>query len=151
MTEPGVPAFRQALATDWESVCRLLAESGLPLEDLDPDRLDEFIVAENGGEIVGLIGLETFGATGLLRSLVVAHAARCTGLGRQLVELLESAAQSAGIGALWLLTIDAERFFEQRGYTIVNREIVPDSIRQTEEFGELCPDTAYLMMKSLAR
>ena len=48
-----------------------------------------------------------------------------------------------------MLTIDAERFFEGQGFAIVEREVVPDSIRQTDEFSDLCPDTAYLMMKSL--
>lgn len=149
MTDLHMPNLREARPTDWDTVGRLLAESGLPVEDLGVDRLDGFLVAEDGDDVVGLIGLEVFGTTGLLRSLVVAKEARRAGLGGKLVGSLESAAEAAGITELWLLTIDAEKFFERQGFSIVDREIVPDTIRQTDEFGALCPDTAYLMMKSL--
>ena len=149
MTDLHMPELRRANASDWETVRALLAEAALPVEDLGPDRLDGFLVAIDADAIIGLIGLEVLGTTGLLRSLVVAEAARRAGLGGKLVGALESAAETAGIDELWLLTIDAERFFERQGFTIVEREVVPDSIRQTGEFSELCPDTAYLMMKSL--
>ena len=149
MTDLHMPNLRDARPTDWDTVGRLLAESGLPVEDLGTDRLDGFLVAEDGDDVVGLIGLEVLGTTGLLRSLVVAKEARRAGLGGKLVGSLESAAQTAGIKELWLLTIDAEKFFERQGFSIVDREIVPDTIRRTDEFGALCPDTAYLMMKSL--
>ena len=149
MTDLHMPTLRQARATDWNAVRALLEESSLPTDDLGPDRLDSFLVVEDGGELAGLIGLQVFGTTGLLRSLVVAKAARRAGLGGKLVGALESAAQTAGITDLWLLTVDAERFFERQGFTVVERETVPDSIRGSDEFSGLCPDSAYLMMKSL--
>lgn len=149
MTDLHMPCLRQAVPADWIAVRHLLTDSGLPVEDLGPDSLGSFLVAEDGKDIVGLIGLEVFGTTGLLRSLVVAGVARRTGLGGKLVGSLESAAQTAGIEELWLLTIDAEKFFQRQGFTIVDREVVPDSIRATDEFGELCPSTAFLMMKSI--
>lgn len=144
-----MPTLRQARAADWGAVRALLEESELPTDDLGPDRLDGFLVAEDGGALAGLIGLQVFGTTGLLRSLVVAKAARRAGLGGKLVGALESAAQTAGITDLWLLTMDAERFFERQGFTVVERERVPESIRGTDEFSGLCPDTACLMMKVL--
>jgi amino-acid N-acetyltransferase len=146
-----MPTLRQATAQDWQSIRRLLQESELPVEDLGPDKLDGFLVAEDGDELVGLIGLQVLGTTGLLRSLVVAKPVRSSGLGGKLVGALESAAQAAGIRELWLLTIDAERFFERQGFVIVTREVVPDSIRATEEFAGLCPVDAYLMVKALER
>jgi amino-acid N-acetyltransferase len=85
-----------------------------------------------------------------LRSLVVAGAARRAGLGGKLVGALEAAAQAAGITELWLLTIDAERFFERHGFDIVERAVAPADIRGTDEFGNLCPDSAFLMRKHLA-
>ncbi len=149
MTDLHMPALRQARPGDWRAIRTLLSDAGLPVTDLDQEKLDGFLVAVDDEEVVGLIGLEVFGRTGLLRSLVVATGARRAGLGGKLVGALESAAEVAGIEELWLLTIDAERFFERQGFTIVEREVVPDSIRQTDEFGGLCPDTAYLMMKRL--
>jgi len=146
-----MPTLRQARDVDWEAISALLAESGLPSSDLGPDKLGAFLVAEDAGELAGLIGLQIFGTTGLLRSLVVAPKARRAGLGGKLVGALESAAQTAGIRDLWLLTIDAQRFFERQGFTIVERERVPDSIRDTDEFTGLCPSSAYLMHKVLDR
>ena len=150
MTDLHMPTLRQARAADWDTIRGLLLESDLPVDDLGPDRLDGFLVAEDGDELAGLIGLQVFGTTGLLRSLVVARAARRAGLGGKLVGALESAAQTAGIRDLWLLTIDANGFFERQGFTVVNRDTAPPSIRETDEFSELCPDGAFLMQKSLS-
>jgi amino-acid N-acetyltransferase len=149
MTDLHMPTLRQARKGDWHAVRDLLAASSLPVDDLGPNRLGRFLIAEDGGELVGLIGLDIHGTTGLLRSLVVAESARRAGLGGKLVGALESAAQAAGLTDLWLLTIDAEKFFERHGFDIVEREVAPDEIRETDEFGNLCPQTAYLMTKSI--
>ena len=85
----------------------------------------------------------------MLRSLVVEKSARRYGLGGKLVGALESAAQTAGIAELWLLTIDAERFFQRHDFEIVDRAAAPGEIRNSDEFSTLCPGTAWLMRKSL--
>lgn len=144
-----MPTLRQALPDDWDAVCELLQASGLPIEDLGPERLDGFLIAEDDDVVVGLIGLEVFGNVGLLRSLVVEKNARSAGLGGKLVGALESAAEAAGISELWLLTIDAEKFFQRHNYEIVKREAAPIEVQGSGEFSALCPDTAYLMRKAL--
>ncbi|MDX1404198.1 MAG: arsenic resistance N-acetyltransferase ArsN2 [Woeseiaceae bacterium] len=149
MTSLNMPILRRASAEDWDAVRDLLRASDLPTEDLGPDRLDGFLIAEDDGVIVGLIGLELLGDVGLLRSLVVEKKARRAGLGSKLVGALESAAETAGVTELWLLTIDAQDFFQRHNYEIVSRETAPESVRGSEEFSALCPDTAYLMCKSL--
>jgi len=149
MTDLNMPTLRQARPEDWPMIESLLNESGLPVKDLGKDKLDDFLVAEDGPDLMGLIGLELYETIGLLRSLVVARNARRLGLGGKLVGALESAAQAAGITELWLLTIDAERFFQSHGFEIIERTAVPEVIRGTDEFGDLCPDTAFLMAKSL--
>jgi amino-acid N-acetyltransferase len=150
VTDLQSPTLRRAISDDWEAIRQLLQASGLPADDLGPDKVSEFLIAEDGAGLEGLIGLQGFGTTGLLRSLVVARPIRSSGLGSKLVAALESAAQAAGISELWLLTIDAERFFERLGFVIARRDDAPDSIRGTEEFRDLCPDTALLMVKTLA-
>ena len=114
-------------------------------------RLDGFLVAEDGAELAGLVGLQVFGTIGLLRSLVVAERARRDGLGGKLVGALEAAAETAGLREIWLLTIDADGFFRRQGFDVVDRAFAPESIRATEEFSGLCPETAFLMMKALPR
>jgi len=147
MIDLHMPKLRQASPKDWEVIEALLIESGLPVDDLGADNLDGFLVAEDGVKLVGLIGLQLYGTIGLLRSLVVARDARKLGLGGKLVGALESAAQAAGVTELWLLTIDAENFFERHDFEIMARDAAPASIQQTDEFSNLCPGTAFLMRK----
>ncbi len=144
---------RDARQNDWGRVRQLLDEAGLPVADLGPEQLVDFLVAERPGtdqsETLGIIGLQRFNQTALLRSLVVSEHDRKSGLGRRLVTAVEANACCAGVKDLWLLTIDAERFFESLGYKMMSRESAPDSIRDTQEFSGLCPDGAYLMRKVL--
>ena len=145
---PGTPTLRRARPADWDAIHALLLGSALPVDDLGRDRLGRFLVAESSGAILGFIGLEAYGTVGLLRSLVVEESARGSGLGGRLIGALEAAAATAGIVELWLLTLDAERFFQRHDYQIVARSLAPDVIRRTDEFSGLCPDTAVLMRKS---
>jgi len=144
---------RDAGQKDWQDIQRLLDRAGLPVADLGPEQLEDFLVAERSGtgqaETLGIIGLQRFKQIGLLRSLVVSQSDRKSGLGRRLVSALEANACCRGVKDLWLLTIDAERFFEGLGYKMMSRDSAPDSIRNTEEFSGLCPDGAYLMRKLL--
>lgn len=144
---------RDAKQNDWKSVRQLLDQAGLPVADLGPEQLEDFLVAERfltgQAETLGIIGLQRFNQVGLLRSLVVSQEDRKTGLGKRLVLAIEANACCRGVRDLWLLTIDAERFFESLGYKMMSRDSAPDSIRNTEEFSGLCPDGAYLMRKML--
>lgn len=141
--------IRTAGADEFDAALRLLQQAGLPVEDLAAERLPDFLVAAIGERLAGIVGLERFGRTGLLRSLVVDPGMRSAGLGRVLVAALESKARAAGIVELWLLTIDADAYFARLGYVTESREKAPDSIRGTEEFANLCPGDAVLMKKTL--
>ena len=145
----GMPTVRRSRASDWSAVRQLLNSADLPIDDLQPGMLEHFLIAESAGAIVGLIGLQVYETIGLLRSLVVTVSARRSGLGGELVGALEFAAQAAGITELWLLTIDVEKFFERLGFEIKPRDVAPDAIRQSKEFADLCPGSAFLMMKKL--
>lgn len=67
---PAGKQMRLPRSSDLDAAVRLLSDAGLPVDDLTADRLA--LVAEEDGELHGLIGLEHFGDVGLLRSLVVA-------------------------------------------------------------------------------
>ena len=144
-----VPVLRRSGARDLDEVTELLTDAGLPIDDLDEKMLDEFLIAESDGIIVGLVGLQVYDTVGLLRSLVVANDTRRAGLGGRLVGAIEAAAQAAGIDELWLLTIDAQQYFVRHGFEVVARDMAPESIRDTDEYRDLCPDDAYLMCKIL--
>lgn len=126
----------------------LLEEDGLPTADLaTPDvRLYEATV---DGTLVGIGGFEQYGTNALLRSVVVRPGMRGRGHGTRICLELEDRAAEAVCTAIYLLTNDAGGFFEQLGYERVDRSSVPDAIRSTREFSELCPSTADCMVKTV--
>ena len=138
-----------AAAGDFDAICALLSGADLPVADLDPSMLGDFRVVRDGGKVVAAVALQPFGEVGLLRSLVVDAGTRGRGLGRRLVDDLERRAVAAGIGELWLLTIDADRFFSARGYRERDRSTAPAAIAATAEFSSLCPGDAVLMAKAI--
>ena len=141
-------AVRPAIDGDLDAIARMLRAAALPTEDLDASAI-EFLVLEAAGRLVGAVGLERFGATGLLRSLVVDQAHRGGGRGAALVRALERRARDAGIGELVLLTQTAEAFFEARGYAAIARDEAPASVRASAEFRSLCPASAVCMRRRL--
>ena len=141
--------FRSGSAADFDAVVALLARAKLPVADLSAASISRFLVATIDESIAALIGLECFGSIGLLRSLVVDPEFRGAGLGRVLVEKLESQASDQGISQLWLLTIDADGWFQRLGYEARRRDEAPALIAQTAEFVSLCPGDAVLMHKAL--
>ena len=139
-----------AQPADFRALRVLLKEAGLPVADLTKDHFKNFFVASTTSGIAGLIGLESFGETGLLRSLVVDKSCRGFGLGHSLVGELERIATDRGIAEIWLLTIDADQFFTQLGYSVSDRAFVPEAIAKTPELASLGPTDAVLMKKSIA-
>lgn len=135
---------RPATANDLSAIQDLLRQSDLPLDGVK-ESLSSFLVAERDGRIVGVAGLERCGDYGLLRSAAVDQAWRGQGLGRTLVERVISAAESAGIRALYLLTTTAEDYFPAFGFQKTAREAVPAELQQTAEFTGACPSSATVM------
>lgn len=141
--------IRQGGAGDLALLRSWLVAEGLPVDDLTPAHLDDFLILQVRDAPVGAIGLEQYGDIGLLRSLVVSEAARGAGAGGRLVAALEAAAREQGVGELWLLTIDADAWFARLGYRVRTRDRAPAAIRATREFSGLCPGDAVLMSKTL--
>lgn len=139
--------IRPASASDFKATLGLLRAAQLPTADISAEHLS--FAAEKNGQILGVIGLESFSNIALLRSLVVSESARGDGIGPMLVSALESSCIGNGVTELWLLTIDAHAFFEKLGYSIIGREKAPTVIRTTQEFSSLCPGDAVLMNKAL--
>ncbi len=139
--EPATPATLQDIKT-------LLERAKLPVDDLESAEVS-LLVATIDGDFAGAIGIETYGSTALLRSLVVRPGRQNGGLGRQLVEHLENRAKAAGTTDMFLLTETAAGYFRALGYALMARDQVPEAIRATRQFSSLCPDTADLLHKTL--
>ena len=145
------PSFQIEVATggDQGAIRALLSGYKLPTADLESSR-PWFIVAREGAEVVGAGALETFGSTGLLRSVAVQAHLRGSGLGRALVERLESRARETHLVELVLLTETARPFFEKLGYRVIDRKSAPQAAQGSEEFKSLCPQSASCLLKRLS-
>ena len=142
--------IRPAVEQDLGAVEQLLEANQLPLAGV-ADSLHDFIVAESGGRLVGVVGLEVCCEHALLRSTAVVPEWRDRGLGRKLVEQIIAEAEARGLQALYLLTTTAERYFPSFGFVRTSRALVPGPVRETEEFRAACPASATVMCLTLER
>ena len=134
---------------DLKAAIALLEAAALPASDLNQDHLQHFFFVGPESDPDGLVGLELCGAEALLRSLVVAPGRRSVGIGRALLAHAESYAGGHGIRSIFLLTTTADQFFARYGYVPASRAAVPESIRRTREFADLCPASSAFMVKRL--
>lgn len=145
------PDIRPGGSADLPRLLALLEREGLPIADLTSNARLEFWVLDASESFAGVVGLERFGADGLLRSLAVSPEFRRRGLGSRLVERLESDAHAEGVKRLVLLTETAEAFFRRRGYQRVDRSSVGAGLKESAEFRSLCPASAVCMSKVLEK
>jgi arsenite methyltransferase len=135
---------RPATAADLPVVQGLLQAGELPVEGVEDQFDDGFVVAVADGAVIGAAGLEIYGAYGLLRSVVVATDARGHGAGAALVRERLGYATSRGLRRVYLLTTTAAPFFARLGFTPITRDDVPAGVRRSPEF-DICPGTASVM------
>jgi arsenate reductase (glutaredoxin) len=141
--------WRPLRAGEYAALSATLARAGLPVDDLEsPGRL--FFRFETDDDIpVGFGGLELHGDHALMRSIVTLPPVRRRGIGAAIVTQLELEARLHGCHAIWLLTTSAAVFFDRLGFAKCDRAVVPDVIRATREFADLCPQSAEVLMKRL--
>lgn len=134
---------------DLEKVLAMLRNAKLPLHGV-AEGLHAFIVAESGGRIVGVAGLERYGRYGLLRSVAVARDWRGRGLGSSLTRKALDLASRERLAAVYLLTETAADYFPRHGFERIPRSEVADAVKASAEFREVCPEGAIAMVCSLA-
>ena len=129
-------------------IVELLQSEKLPVDDL-PEMLGTFYTALQENKVIGAIGFEKYGGFGLLRSMVVDRNHRNKNIASALVGKLEEEAARAGIESIYLLTQTADQYFAKKGYKKIERDSVPEPVRASREFIDLCPASAIVMMKNL--
>ncbi len=86
--------------------------------------VQEFVVAESGGELIGFGALHVMWEDlGEIRSLLVRDEWLNRGVGRAIVEELETRARELGLTRLFCLTFETE-FFARRGFETIGEQIV---------------------------
>jgi len=136
---------RPARAHDLPSVRLLLESCRLPIEGVEDQFGDRYVVAELGGYAIGVAGIEVHGDHGLLRSVAVSPTERLGGIGAALVRDRVQWAKEVGLKALFLLTTDAARYFHRHGFRAIARDAAPLEIQSSREFAHTCPESARLM------
>ena len=151
-SKPATFALRDANPADTDAVERLLTEAELPVvgvRDALAVPASGFVVAESGGTIIGVGGLEDCCDDVLLRSVAVTPAWKHLGVGRALVARLIAEAEARGRRAMYLLTTTAEGYFPSFGFSVIARDQVPAEVNATDEFREACPTSAVAMVRRL--
>jgi N-acetylglutamate synthase-like GNAT family acetyltransferase len=136
--------IRQAQQADYNRVAELLESASLPTAGV-AEHFGNFLIAEHGSVIVGVIGLEVYEDVGLLRSAVVDSSLQNQGIGSTLYTHLIEHAKNRGIRRLILLTNTAERYFERKGFRKIDQKSVTGAITQSVEFSGACPSHAACM------
>jgi amino-acid N-acetyltransferase len=139
---------RRAEEADLERVLGLIREAGLPVAGV-AEWFEHFVVAEVGSQVVGAAGIEHYGASALLRSVVVRPDWKGKRLGVALVAAALERAGEAGAREAYLLTTTAERWFPRLGFVVTQRNEVPEAVRSSVEFVEACPASAVVMRREL--
>lgn len=133
---------------DLAEVLGLLGRAGLPPDGV-AGHVTGFLVARAAGRLVGVVGLELYGASALLRSLAVAPEWQGRGLGTTLARRALEAARARGVERVFLLTTTAADFFRRLGFRPVGREEVDPAVRGSAEFAAACCQTAVVMRLDL--
>ncbi len=140
--------IERAQPEDIASVLSLLERHGLPLDGASAMG-DAVVVARLDGRVVGAADLELYADGALLRSVVVDESAQHQGLGQRLTEAALALARTRGVSSVFLLTTTAHGFFPRFGLERIERENVPESVRQSVEFRSACPASAVVMRTQL--
>ncbi len=136
--------IRKAEPPDILFIKALLAESALPVEDIDP-HLKHFYVALSGAHIAGVAGAEVYLPYALMRSVAVRPAFRKHGIARRLIESVLTRLKHDGVSEVFLLTKDAALYFSNMGFKIISRKDVPENIKNCSQFSECCCNGATVM------
>ena len=133
-----------AATADIPFIEQLLTGNNLPTAGIQ-DHWKTFIVARDGGVIVGCAGSEAYPFVALIRSVAIADSHRSRGIGRRLVRQLLDRLSSRGIREFYLLTTSAQAYFAKRGFKPIERDEIHPQLLTSAEFQGACPDTAVCM------
>ena len=149
--QQGAFELRNARFEDHAAIRCLLSEDDLPIEDLLAEAFEYFVVCLVNNVIAGVVGLERYGSSALVRSLAVSEQHRSQGIAARLLLRIEMRAQESGATRLFALTTTAQPYLEGKGFVAIERSEVPEAIRASVQFSELCPDSAHGLVKPIDR
>lgn len=138
MTERrGAPTIRRAKSSEADAIARLnnfFADQALMLRrtpEMISLAIDDYLVAvDESGSILGCGALKEYSPSiAEVAAIAVSPEAQGLGLGRRIVDAVETLARKRGIPEVFALTLEPE-FFEALGYQRVDRARYPEKIRR---------------------
>lgn len=130
------------------SVKEILQLNHLPLLGVE-DQFSNYFVLQLNMEIIGVIGLEIYGDSALIRSFAILPEFQKKGLGTILFQQILEYAQEKKIKNLYALTETAKNFFEKNGFGVVDRKFAPLEIQQSKEYTTICPNSAFFLKRAI--
>lgn len=145
---PTQHTFHAVRTNSWPAVAALLQQVGLPPDGAQA-HLRHFVLSRVRGKLACAGGLEVYGDTALLRSVVVAPGLQRQGLGQALVAHLLHKACGLGVRQLYLRTTSASEYFAKLGFAPVPLADVPPALQSSSQFQGACPSSANIMVLQL--
>ena len=124
------PLLRLARADDVDALSRLIASETLPAVEV-AEWLSSFWVLEDAGTLVGCAGIERYGDSALLRSVVVAAELRGSGEGVRMTERALAFARDDGAQRCYLFTMTAADFFSRFGFERCRLDDFEPAVRES--------------------
>ena len=140
--------FRPAIDLDSPDIAQLLTAYDLPASDI-AEHLHNFIVVEDETGLIAVGGYEDCDQYGLIRSFAVKPDYKGQRIAERIFDQLTEAATDSGKQRFYLLTTSASDYFLRLGFAICERDEVPECIKATKQFSELCPGSATVMVRDL--
>lgn len=123
--------------TDFFPLVRLLKLANYQTLDIGGSKVvTNFISAmTESGDVVGVVGLETYDYNALLRSLAVDKLHQEKGCAEALVKKVEETVVNKGLRKIYtLIHKPVQPFFESQGFEAVPVDRIPLNIKKTDEF-----------------
>ncbi len=124
------PLLRLARDDDIDALSRLIASETLPAVEV-AEWLSSFWVLEDAGTLVGCAGIERYGDSALLRSVVVAAELRGSGEGVRMTERALTFARDDDARRCYLFTMTAADFFSRFGFERCRLDDFEPAVRES--------------------
>ena len=127
--------IRPATPVDYAAISRLLRDAHMVPAIYDAPSV-WWVAVDTQGCVIGAIGVEPDAHSWLLRSTVIDPALRQSGIGKQLVATVESAARSTGIGTLFCFGTDVGDYWARRGFAEVPVDVLCLHVPHAAQIGQ---------------
>jgi UDP-N-acetylmuramate: L-alanyl-gamma-D-glutamyl-meso-diaminopimelate ligase len=122
-------------AEDIDGMRELLDETGLSYPDMTEHLHEILVLREATHRVVGMVSMEMYDESGLLRSLATSPGRRGEGLGWMLADAAMGRARRRGARRVYLVTESASDFFAEKfGFRPVQRGLVDAAVLESSQF-----------------